>query len=71
MRPVERVIAAARAELGYLEKASNAQLDSRTANAGDKNYTKYARDLFNWTPWGYTTGRSTDTPGVTFSWTGA
>ena len=45
MKPVERVIAAARAELGYLEKASNAQLDSRTANAGDKNYTKYARDL--------------------------
>ena len=45
MTPVERVIATARAELGYLEKASKAQLDSRIANAGDKNYTKYARDL--------------------------
>ena len=45
MTPVERVLATARAELGYLEKASNAQLDSRIANAGDKNYTKYARDL--------------------------
>ena len=28
-------------ELGYIEKASNKQLDSKTANAGDKNYTKY------------------------------
>ena len=45
MTPIERVIAIARAEIGYLEKASNAQLDSKTANAGDKNWTKYARDL--------------------------
>lgn len=33
------------AEVGYLEKASNAQLDDKTANAGSNNYTKYARDL--------------------------
>ena len=33
------------AEIGYLEKASNAQLDDKTANAGSNNYTKYARDL--------------------------
>ena len=45
MTPVEKVLATARAEIGYLEKASNAQLDSKTANAGDKNWTKYARDL--------------------------
>ncbi len=32
-------------EVGYLEKKSNAQLDSKTANAGSKNFTKYARDL--------------------------
>lgn len=32
-------------EVGYIEKASNAQLDDKTANAGSKNYTKYARDL--------------------------
>ena len=32
-------------EIGYLEKASNAMLDDKTANAGTKNYTKYARDL--------------------------
>lgn len=40
-----KVIKIAREELGYLEKASNAQLDSKTANAGDKNFTKYARDI--------------------------
>lgn len=39
------VIAAARAELGYIEKKSNKDLDDKTANAGDKNWTKYARDL--------------------------
>ena len=32
-------------EVGYLEKASNKNLDSKTANAGSANYTKYARDL--------------------------
>lgn len=40
-----KVIAIAEAEVGYLEKASNSQLDSKTANAGKNNYTKYARDL--------------------------
>lgn len=40
-----RVIAFAEAEVGYLEKASTAQLDDKTANAGDANFTKYARDL--------------------------
>lgn len=39
------VIAIAEAEIGYLEKASNSKLDDNTANAGNKNYTKYARDL--------------------------
>lgn len=33
------------AETGYMEKASNAQLDDPTANAGRANFTKYARDL--------------------------
>ena len=41
----ERAIAIALAEVGYLEKKSNSQLDSKTANAGSGNYTKYARDL--------------------------
>lgn len=35
----------ARAEVGYLEKKSNSQLDDKTTNAGSGNYTKYARDL--------------------------
>lgn len=42
---VEKLIAIAKAEIGYLEKKSNSQLDDKTANAGSKNYTKYARDL--------------------------
>ena len=41
----QKVIDVALAEVGYLEKASNSQLDSKTANAGNKNYTKYSRDL--------------------------
>lgn len=40
-----KVIEIAKAEEGYLEKASKKDLDSKTANAGSKNYTKYARDL--------------------------
>lgn len=40
-----KVIEIAKNEVGYLEKASNKDLDNKTANAGSKNYTKYARDL--------------------------
>lgn len=32
-------------QLGYLEKRSNAQLDSKTANAGSNNYQKFQRDV--------------------------
>lgn len=41
---VEKMLEVAKAEVGYLEKASNAYLDSKTANAGYNNYTKYNRD---------------------------
>ena len=34
-------------QVGYLEKASNSNLDSKTGNAGYGNYTKYARDVNN------------------------
>ena len=44
---VEKVIKIAKAEIGYLEKASNSNLDSKTLNAGRNNYTKYAKDLDN------------------------
>lgn len=47
MTAVDRVIARARGEIGYLEKKTNSQLDSKTANAGSNNFTKYARDLDN------------------------
>lgn len=39
------VIAVAIGELGYFEKASNSQLDDKTANRGSANWTKYARDF--------------------------
>ena len=43
----QTVINIALAEVGYLEKATNANLDNKTGNAGYNNYTKYARDLAN------------------------
>ena len=45
MNAIQKVIALAESEIGYREKASNANLDDKTANAGTANYTKYARDL--------------------------
>ena len=42
----KQLVKIAEAEIGYHEKASNSNLDSKTANIGNKNYTKYARDLF-------------------------
>ena len=42
---VSKVIDTAMNEVGYLEKKSNADLDSKTGNAGRNNYTKYWRDL--------------------------
>jgi hypothetical protein len=42
----EKIILIALGEVGYKEKATNAQLDDKAANAGSGDYTKYARDLF-------------------------
>lgn len=47
MTAVEQLLSIAKAEVGYLEKKTNSNLDSKTANAGSANYTKYARDLDN------------------------
>ena len=44
---ISKVLNLARQEIGYREKASNAQLDIKTANVGSGNWTKYARDLDN------------------------
>lgn len=41
----QTVIDLAISQLGYREKASNAQLDAPGANAGSANWNKYARDL--------------------------
>lgn len=41
----QKLIDVAMAEIGYLEKKSESQLDNREANAGQKNFNKYARDL--------------------------
>ena len=43
-----KVLEVAENELGYIEKATNSNLDSKTANAGSNNYTKYGRDLVKW-----------------------
>lgn len=47
MLEIKKILDIANAEVGYLEKASNSNLDDKTANVGDKNYTKYARDMDN------------------------
>lgn len=46
----DTVIQVAILEIGYMEKKSNAYLDDKTANAGNGNYTKYARDLWEAVP---------------------
>lgn len=42
----DKVLEIANNEVGYLEKATNAYLDDKTANVGRNNFTKYARDLY-------------------------
>lgn len=54
MNAIDKLIQIAKNEVGYLEKASNSQLDSKTANAGENNYTKYWRDIkpsYQGQPW--------------------
>lgn len=45
MSDAAKVISVALGEVGYQEKATNAQLDDPGTNAGSGNWTKYARDL--------------------------
>ena len=45
MNEITNILQTAGNEIGYLEKASNMELDSKTANAGKNNFTKYWRDL--------------------------
>lgn len=48
MKTADKVISIAEEQVGYLEKASPYDLDSKTGNAGYNNYTKFARDLASW-----------------------
>lgn len=45
IKTANNLVAILRKELGYHEKASNYNLDDKTANSGSSNFTKYARDL--------------------------
>ena len=47
MKTASKLVSIALAETGYVEKASNRQLDDPRANPGRGNFTKYARDLHN------------------------
>ena len=52
MANMEDMIKVALAEEGYLEKRTNDMLESKTANAGSNNYTKFGRDMgCNGQPW--------------------
>ena len=46
MSAVDKLLTVALQEEGYLEKRTEDGLDSKTANAGSNNFTKYARDLY-------------------------
>ena len=53
-KAIDALIVTAQAEIGYMEKQSNAQLDDKNTNVGDGNYTKYWRDLkpiYQGQPW--------------------
>ena len=43
---IKKLLDVAQNEIGYLEKASNDNLDCKTCNAGSANYTKYAKECF-------------------------
>lgn len=45
MGAIQRVLTTARSEIGYLEKATNAFLEDKTANAGYNNWNKFAAFL--------------------------
>ncbi len=45
MRSVDRMLATARSEIGYVEKATNSQLNDKTANPGSNNWNKFSAFL--------------------------
>ena len=53
---MQRLIDIALSEVGYLEKATNKELYSKTANPGRNNYTKYAAEMSPYSPGIYANG---------------
>lgn len=47
MSYIDKIVSLANAEEDHREKKSDYMLDDKYANAGYKNYTKYARDLWS------------------------
>ena len=47
---INKLLKIASSQIGYLEKKSDKDLDSKTANAGQRNYTKYNRDMHKIAP---------------------
>lgn len=45
MTPQEKLVAFAKSEVGYIEKATNAELEDKKANPGNANFNKYAAIL--------------------------
>lgn len=50
MMTAAEAVRIAQEEVGYLEKASNKDLDSKTGNPGSGSWTKFARDLWEADP---------------------
>jgi len=48
MASLKELLALAKSQAGYQEKASNVCLYDFHENAGYQNYTKYSRDVDNW-----------------------
>ena len=48
--PIDVLMDIIDAEIGYHEKASNSGLDSKTANSGSNNYTKYGKEMHQLQP---------------------
>ena len=52
-KAIAKFVAQLKAEIGYHEKATNAQLDSKTGNSGSNNWNKYAAHIDSFREKGY------------------
>lgn len=58
MTAIEKLIKTAESQIGYLEKATNSNLDDFTKNSGYNNWNKYARDFDEKWPGRYNTRKN-------------